>query len=156
MVKRSRKIRIPTRMTSAPPATSNAGMRGRNFLMKRRTRSSARPVIRKGTPRPADQKARRKAPCITVAEEAARVSTAPRIGPRQGVQPMANAAPTRLDRLYGKVAANRLTRPSFLRSSGNVRVGTASQTLTNFHVELIRTYVHHSILTGNQVPPRVS
>jgi hypothetical protein len=98
MVNSSRKIRMPTTMTSAPPSTSSTGMIGRILRMPRIAVPIASPARMNGRPSPADQKASRKAPCATVADEAAMVRIAPRIGPMHGVQPTAKADPMPKDR----------------------------------------------------------
>jgi hypothetical protein len=51
-------------------------------------------------PRPSDHIASKKAPFVTVADDAASVRIAPRMGPMQGVQPTAKAAPTPKERPY--------------------------------------------------------
>ena len=52
-------------------------------------------VNRNGTANPAENTKSSKAPVPTVAEEAARVRTAPSTGPTQGVQPKAKVAPNK-------------------------------------------------------------
>ena len=58
-------------------------------------RLTARPATTNGTPRPSEYAARRPTPWATVSCCDAYNRMAPRMGPMHGVQPNANASPTR-------------------------------------------------------------
>src|SRR5262245_50946213 len=72
-------------------------MNGRYFLKNLRNPPSASDDRRKGTPRPAEYPNSNAMPCCTVLSLLARVKIDPRIGPTQGVQPIANVRPTRYE-----------------------------------------------------------